>query len=90
MEMDSSRGVDTPRVSGRQNRSAGRGVLSSQSWSTFEIFMKIHWIRNEIHWFWPQNVHVLDLKSMEIDQNQWKSIKISQNNENEWFCLTET
>ena len=40
--MDSSRGVDIDRVSGRQNRIAGRGEILSQTWRKTENFMKIH------------------------------------------------
>ena len=42
MKMDRSRGVDIDRVSGRQNRIAGRGEILSQTWRKTEIFMKIH------------------------------------------------
>ena len=42
MEMDRSRRVDIDRVSGRQNRIAGRGEILSQTWRKTENFMKIH------------------------------------------------
>ena len=41
-EMDSSRRVDIDRMSGRQNRIAGRGEILSQTWRKTANFMKIH------------------------------------------------
>ena len=42
MEMDRSRRVDIDRVSGRQNRIAGRGEILSQTWRKTEHVMEIH------------------------------------------------
>ena len=54
-EMDSSRRVDSPRVSGRQNRMVGRGEIDPQSWSDFKMFepaghfqLRNQWILNRI------------------------------------------